>query len=264
MKKLLLNLFAVILLSTSFTGGLNAQTNVSHEVGALFGISSLQTDYGISGNFAAANQASMSFGFSYYMKFFGSQYNWRSGSSYFSEHFKIKAEFLYINNSNLEHEGFDPDGNFAAELEAHTGSVKMYDLGVNLEYYFIELEDYSSFFKQSGSVNPFVSLGLHYTYAQPDMFVNDVSLKGQEEPYEELIPKWQEGAVFLEAQNIFSASAGAGVRFGLDAVDLVLEGRYQYFFSDRLEGLDAPDDPGNLNNDTMVFINMGIVYVFGK
>ena len=263
MNKPLLSLF-VLIFFTVFSGRISAQSSTSSEAGVFFGIASLQTDYGISGNFAAANQASMSFGLSYYLKFFGSQYNWRSGSSYFSEHFKMKAEFLYINNSNLKHEGFDPDGNFAAELEAHTGSVKMYNLGVNLEYYFIELEDYSSFFKQSGSVNPFVSLGLHYTYSQPDMFVNDVSLKGQEEPYEELIPKWQEGAVFLEEQSIFSATAAAGVRFGLDAVDLVLEGRYQYFFSDRLEGLDAPDDPGNLNNDTMVFINMGIVYVFGK
>jgi hypothetical protein len=61
-----------------------------------------------------------------------------------------------------------------------------------------------------------------------------------------------------------SATASAGVRFGLEMVDLVVEGRYQYFFSDKLEGLYAPDDPGNKNNDTMVFINVGIVYVFGK
>ena len=47
-------------------------------------------------------------------------------------------------------------------------------------------------------------------------------------------------------------------------VDFVAEARYQYFFSDKLEGLDAPNDPGNKNNDTMVFINLGVVYVFGK
>jgi hypothetical protein len=94
--------------------------------------------------------------------------------------------------------------------------------------------------------------------------VDGVSLKDQEEPYEDLIPKWQEGAIDLEEQGIISATASAGVRFGLDAVDIVLEGRYQYFFSDKLEGLYAPDDPGNKNNDTMVFINVGVVYVFSK
>ena len=85
-------------------------------------------------------------------------------------------------------------------MERMTGSVKMYNAGVNLEYYFIELEDYSSFFRSSGSVNPFVSLGLHYTHSQPDIFVDGVSLKGQEEPYEDLIPKWQEGAIFLDVK----------------------------------------------------------------
>jgi hypothetical protein len=263
MKKLLLKLFTVIVV-TSFSGGMQAQTSVSHELGGFFGISSLQTDFGIKGTFASENQASMAFGLSYYLKFFGSQYNWRSGSTYFTEHFKVKAEFSYINNSKITHEGVDSSSELGKKLDAMTGSVVMYSLGANLEYYFVELEDYSSFFRSSGSVNPFVSVGVHYTHADPDILVDGVSLEGQQEPYEDLIPKWQEGAIFLEEQNIISASAGAGVRFGLEMVDLVLEGRYQYFFSDKLEGLDAPNDPANKNNDTMVFINVGIVYVFGK
>ena len=264
MNKLLLKLFTVIFLA-SFSGGMQAQTSVSHELGGFFGIASLQTDFGISGNFASANQATMGFGISYYMKFFGSQYNWRSGSSYFTEHFKLKAEFSYISNTNIEHEDLDQVGErFREIMERMTGATTMYNGGLSLEYYFVELEDYSSFFKSSGQVNPFVALGVQYTYAQPDIFVDGVSLKGQPEPYEDLIPKWQEGAIDLEDQGIFSATASAGVRFGLDMVDFVVEGRYQYFFSDKLEGLYAPDDPGNKNNDTMVFINLGIVYVFGK
>ena len=109
-----------------------------------------------------------------------------------------------------------------------------------------------------------MGLGLQYTYAQPDILVDGVSLKGQPEPYEDLIPKWQTGAIDLEDQGIISATGSAGVRFGLEMVDLVLEGRYQYFFSDKVEGLYAPDDPANKNNDTMVSINLGVIYVFGK
>ncbi len=263
MKKLLLKLFTVMILA-SFSGGIQAQTSVSHELGGFFGIASLQTDFGISGTFASETQSSMAFGVSYYMKFFGSQYNWRSGSSYFSEHFKMKAEFSYINNSKITHEGVDPNWSIAEKLDAMTGSVTMYNGGLSLEYYFVELEDYTSFFRSSGQVNPFVGLGLQYTHATPDIFVDGVSIKGQPEPYEDLISKWQEGAIDLEDQGMISATASAGVRFGLEMVDFVLEGRYQYFFSDKLEGLDAPDDPGNKNNDTMVFINLGIVYVFGK
>ncbi len=126
------------------------------------------------------------------------------------------------------------------------------------------IEDYSSFYKTSGSINPFVTIGVHYSFSQPDILVNDVSLKGQNEPYTDLIDKWQVGAVFLESENIFSGSAGAGLRFSLEALDFSLEGRYVYYFSDVVEGLNAPNDPGNTGNDSMVFFSTGVTYVFGK
>jgi opacity protein-like surface antigen len=258
MKKHLPKL-CVVLLFFFFTNS-RAQTSVSHELGISFGIASFQTDMGLSSEFAAANQASLSFGISYYLKFFGSQYNWRSGSTFFSEHFKLKTELSYINNSNVS---FEPSG-LDPKLDNMKAAIKLINLGFNLEYYILELEDYSSFYRTTGSINPFVTVGVHYSYSRPDILVNDVSLKGKDEPYTDLIDKWQEGAVFLDAENIFSATAGAGVRFGLEKLDFSLEGRYQYYFSDVVEGLNAPNDPGNKGNDSMVFITAGVTYVFGK
>lgn len=238
----------------------HAQTNVSHEVGGFFGITAFQTDMGLSTEFAAETQSNMGFGIAYYLKFFGSQYNWRSGSSFFSEHFKLKTELSYISNSNVT---FEPAG-LNSKLDNMKAAIKLYNVGLNLEYYIFELEDYSSFYRTNGTINPFVTLGIHYSYSQPDILVNDVSLKGQEEPYTELISKWQEGAIFLEPDNLFSATGGVGVRFGLEKVDFSFETRYHYFFSDVVEGLNAPNDPGNKNNDTMITANIGIIYVFGK
>jgi len=258
MRKYLPNLFAVLLFF--FFINSRAQTSFSHEVGGFFGIASFQTDMGLRSNFAAETQSNMGFGLAYYLKFFGSQYNWRSGSSFFSEHFKLKVEFSYINNSNVP---FEPSG-LNSKLDNMKAAIKLYNGGLNLEYYILELEDYSSFYRTTGSINPFVSLGVHYSYSQPDIFVSDVSLKGKEEPYTDLIDKWQEGAVFLEPENIFSATAGVGVRFGLERIDFSLEGRYQYYFSDVVEGLNAPNDPANKSNDSMVFVNAGVIYVFGK
>ena len=258
MKKHLPKLCAVLLFF--FFLHSRAQTNVSHELGVSFGIASFQTDMGLSSEFAAANQASLSFGISHYLKFFGSQYNWRSGSSFFSEHFKLKSELSYINNTNVS---FEPAG-VSEKLDNMKAAIKLLNVGLNLEYYILELEDYTSYFKTSGSVNPFVTIGVHYSYSQPDILVNDVSLKGKEEPYTDLIDKWQEGAVFLDAENIFSATAGAGLRISLERMDFSFEGRYQYYFSDVVEGLNAPNDPGNKGNDSMVFFTTGITYVFGK
>ena len=139
MKKLLLKLLTVIFFA-SFSGGMQAQTSVSHELGGFFGIASLQTDFGLSGNLSSANQATMGFGLSYYLKFFGSQYNWRSGSTYFSEHFKMKAEFSYMNNSKIEHENLDQRDRVSERyqeiMERMTGAVTMYNGGLSLEYYF--------------------------------------------------------------------------------------------------------------------------------
>ena len=261
MRKYLPNLFAVLLFF--FFINSRAQTNFSHEVGGFFGIAAFQTDMGLSTEFAAENQSNMGFGLTYYLKFFGSQYNWRSGSSYFSDHFKLKTEFSYINNSNITFEG-EVGASMQEKVDAMKASVKLYNVGLNLEYYFLQLEDYSGFYRSSGSINPFVTVGVHYSYSQPDILVNNVSLKDKEEPYTELIDKWQEGAVFLEPENIFSATGGLGVRFGLEKIDFSFETRYHYFFSDVVEGLNAPNDPGNKHNDTMITANIGVIYVFGK
>ena len=261
MRKFLPNLLAVLLFF--FFINARAQTNFSHEVGGFFGIAAYQTDMGLSTEFAAENQSNMGFGITYYLKFFGSQYNWRSGSSFFSEHFKLKTEFSYLSKSNITFEG-EVGASIQDKVDNMKAAVKLYNVGLNLEYYIFQLEDYSSFYRSSGSVNPFVTVGVHYSYSQPDILVNDVSLKDQQEPYTQLIDKWQEGAVFLDAENIFSATGGIGVRFGLEKVDFSFETRYHYFFSDVVEGLNAPNDPANKNNDTMISANIGIIYVFGK
>ncbi len=262
MKKHLPKITALILFF--FFTTTYSQSRFSHEAGIFFGPASLQTDFGISGDFPSANQATLAFGVTHYLKFFGSQYSWRSGSSYFTDHFKLKTEFLYMNNSNISHEGIKGTGENAQKLEAMKGQVKMYNIGTNLEFYFLELEDYSSFYRSSGSLNPFISIGVHFSMYDPDILVNEVSLEGQEEPYTQLIDKWQEGAIYLDKGNTFGASVGGGLRYSLDKFDLVLDGRYQYFFSDQVDGLEALDDSANKNNDTMVFINLGVVYVFNK
>ncbi len=264
MKKLLRN-FTVLILFFYFSESY-AQSSLSQEVGVFFGAASFQTDFGERYDFPSANASTMAFGVTHYLKFFGSQYSWRSGTSYFSEHFKLKTQFLYTFNTNVEHKGSyvkqnTPD---AEKLRAMTGEIRMYDIGTNMEFYFLPLEDYSSYYRSSGTLNPFISVGISYTMFDPDIKVNGNSLEGQSEPYTQLIDKWQTGAVHLDPSNSFAVAAGAGVRYSLDKFDLVLDSKYQHFFTDDLDGLNAPDDPANKKNDTMIMVNIGIVYVFGK
>jgi len=226
MKKVLPLIIAFIALLYSEASF--SQSRFSHEVGATFGIASYQTDFGQRNDFPSANAATMTFGVTYYLKFFGSQYSWRSGSSYFSSHFKLKTEFNFMNNKTIRHEvDYNDD-----RMKSMTGQIQMYNIGTNLEFYFFDMEDYASYYRNDNKLNPFINVGIHYSFYNPDILFNGESLEGKEEPYTDL---------------------------------MVLEGRWQHFFSDKVDGLDdTSTDSASDFNDTMVVINAGIIYVFGK
>jgi len=251
----------IVFISLLYSESSFSQSSFSHEAGVTFGMASYQTDFGQRNDFPSANAATMAFGITHYLKFFGSQYSWRSGSSFFSTHFKLKTEFNYMNNKSIRHEVDYND----ERMRLMTGTITMYNIGTNLEFYFFDMEDYSSYYRNDNKLNPFINMGIHYSFYDPDILFDGVSLEGQEEPYDELIPKWQEGAIYLEKDATFAASVGAGIRYSISDVDLVLEGRWQHFFSDKVDGLDdISADSASDFNDTMVIVNMGVVYVFGK
>jgi len=244
-----------------------SQSSFSHEAGVTFGMASYQTDFGHQNNFPSANAATMAFGITHYLKFFGSQYSWRSGSSFFSTHFKLKTEFTYMNNKIIRHEGDLKD---IPKFQQMTGNISMYNIGTNLEFYFFEMEDYSSFYRNENKLNPFLNLGIHYSFYDPNILFNDKDLliddNGNYYQLADLKPSWADSeSIHLEKDATFGASVGAGIRYSISDVDLVLEGRWQHFFSDKVDGLDdTTPASGSEYNDTMVIVNMGVVYVFGK
>jgi len=259
MKKVLPLIIAFIALLYSEASF--SQSRFSHEAGVMFGVTSFQTDFGLTNDFASANASTMGFGVMHYLKFFGNQYNWRSGSTFWSEHFMLRTEFNFMNNKTIRHEvDYNDD-----RMKSMTGQIQMYNIGTNLEFYFFDMEDYASYYRNDNKLNPFINVGIHYSFYNPDILFNGESLEGKEEPYTDLIPKWQEGAIYLEKDATFAASVGAGIRYSISDVDLVLEGRWQHFFSDKVDGLDdTSTDSASDFNDTMVVINAGIIYVFGK
>jgi hypothetical protein len=77
---------------------------------------------------------------------------------------------------------------------------------------------------------------------------------------------WQEDAIFIEKDNTFSLTFGLGTRYKMEGdFDLFIEARYQYFFSDRIDGLDAPSDvSGSKNNDTLIYFSVGGIFHLSK
>jgi len=265
MKKLLP--LAIVFISLLYSTANYSQSRYSHEAGVTFGMASYQTDFGHRNDFPSANAATFQFGVTHYLKFFGSQYSWRSGSSYFSTHFKLKTEFNYMNNKTIQHEGNLKN---IPKFQQMTGEIKMYNIGTNLEFYFFDMEDYSSYYRNENKLNPFINVGIHYSFYDPNILFNGNDLEVDKNGYyyqlADLKKSWANPeSIYLEKDATFAASAGAGIRYSISDVDLVLEGRWQHFFSDKVDGLDdTTPATGSEYNDTMVIVNMGIVYVFGK
>lgn len=249
--------FLILTLLLGF--GSYAQTDLSHEFGIAAGPITMQTDYGERHHLPSSTMTSFGVSVVHYLSFYGSNYNWRNGASFFSDHFKLKTELSYYFNNSLEHKGkYAAPGSNNAEadkLRAMTGKTKMFNIGTQLEYYFKNLEDYGLLFNDNDKWAPYVSAGVHFNMFDPE--IN--STMGNWESNPSVLPqKWQNN-VYPDKDNTFSLTLSAGTRYRVGKVDLVLDGRWQYFFSDRIDGLDANDGTSKYN-DTAIYISLGVVF----
>ena len=249
-------------LSNSF-----AQLDLSHEVGVSFGPVTMQTDYGERHHLPSSTATSFGVAASHYLSFYGSNYNWRNGASYFSDHFKLKTDISYYTNTNLEHKGKWVDASDvsinADKLRAMKGSTKLINFGTQLEYYFKNLEDYGLLFNDNDKFAPYVSAGVQYSSFTPEVstdygngdYINNPSI----------LPNHLQdidNAIYLEKDNTFSLTFGLGTRYKMKGdFDIFVEARYQYFLSDRIDGLDASHDiSGSKFNDTLIYFNVGAIF----
>ncbi len=130
----------------------------------------------------------------------------------------------------------------------------MYNVGVQLEYYFKNLEDYGLLFNTADKFAPYISAGLQYNSFDAEL--TNTSNGGLD--VGNLPAKWQNN-FFIEPDNTFSFTLSAGTRYKMNNIDLVADARFQSFFSDRIDGLDQVDGSSK-NNDTLILFSVGIVF----
>lgn len=241
-----------------------AQLDLSHEIGMSFGPVAMQTDYGERHHLPSSTATSFGVAISHYLSFYASNYNWRNGASFFSDHFKLRTEVSFYTNTNLEHKGKYVEANsaFANKLRAMKGTTKIFNIGTQLEYYFKNLEDYGLLFNDNDKFAPYMSLGLQYNSFTPTL----TSDLGNYVTNPEVLPTpWQENAVFVDKSSTFSLTFSLGSRYKLNNFDVFVDARWQYFFSDKIDGLDAPHDlSGSKFNDTLIFFSVGAIYDLGS
>lgn len=250
-----------ILLLVAFVNNVEAQFGITHEIGVLSGPMTLKSDYGESGDFkATVGNMGYGIGVVHYLNFSdihnSSRTNWQT---YFKDHFKVRSEISY-HKIELQHYGkyVDPKKQsvFAKQLRAMRGSSAITNLGIQLEYYPISIEDFGNNFS---AFSPYISFGGQYSFYTPTA----TSTLGKINTPRTTPEKYSNGALSNREGTVWSLVTSVGTRYKLNAFsDLLVDMRAQYYFSDSVDGLNP--DPAiyteNKSNDWNIWFSVGYVY----
>ncbi|NLP57641.1 glutamate dehydrogenase [Lutibacter sp. B1] len=238
----------------------------SHEIGIIAGSASFTTDYGQRNNFMSnvGGNVGMGIGLVYYMNFTNYRYKWNQRTRYFNEHFRIRAELSYM-SAKLDHFGKYVDKSEtsygADQLRAHHGETKLINVGAQLEFHWVDIVDFGSRRIPDLKWSPYLSAGVFVDFYDPTI---SSDLGDWRDP-DILYPKWDPNIDPKAARDdsgiTLSATLGIGTRYKLgEYSDILIESRWQYFFSNYVDGLNSRPDPANKYNDWLLWVHVGYVY----
>jgi len=259
------NFIVIALLFFSTTTKVNAQFGFSHELGAIVGPVAFQSDYGQRYNFETnSKNTGYGVGIIHYLNFsYKAECNCYTPETYFNDHFKLRSEFSY-NKTELEHYGewVDPKRTSltAVQLRAMMGSTAVTNIGMQLEYYPFSIRDFTA---RIGSFAPFISLGGQFCFYKPTSYSKLGPGLGS---LPTVTPIKYIDAFDTNPGTVWSIVSSIGTRYKLTELsDLILDLRWQYYFSNWVDGLNP--NPAiyteNRANDWNVWLNFGYIYYLG-
>ncbi|WP_236002856.1 THC0290_0291 family protein [Luteirhabdus pelagi] len=260
--RLLFMVFCLLLLSGKDSYG---QFGFSHELGIITGPVALYSDFGQRNDFDT-NKGNVGFGVGivHYLNFsYRADCNCYTRDTYFNDHFKVRNE-IDFHKTSLEHFGEwvapDKTSYFAEQLRAMKGSTTVFDIGSQLEYFPLSIRDFDA---GSYKIAPFASFGIHWVSYDPEVYSELGNLNSPIST-----PQKYENAFQQEPDSTWSIVMSVGIRYKLTPLsDLMLDSRWQYYFSDWVDGLNPSLDnngevpvPENKANDWMYWLNIGYIY----
>ncbi len=247
-----------------------AQLGFSHEIGVIAGPVAFQSDFGVRRDFETnSGNTGIGVGIVHYINFaYRADCNCYSTDTFFNDHFKLRNEISW-NKTQLNHFGKWVDASrttdSADRLRGHSGVAQNFDIGTQIEFFPKSIRSFQAF---GYSFAPFVSLGVHFTAYNPDY---DTSY-GDGNPSNvanNFYQGWVDAAEpnvnedpFLINENgtTWSVVGSIGTRYKLTVLsDLMIDLRWQYFFSNEVDGLDH-NLSSNKAKDWLVWLNFGYIY----
>jgi hypothetical protein len=258
LKKKLLpkNKFIVIISVIVFNISSSISQNTPQGLGVQMGNSIIHSDYG-EGHSSDVNALSVSLSHSLY--FFGIS-SWRKQNT-LNHHIALRSELNFVSNIKLSHKGEYVNGNsnLSTQLRAMTGSFKITNIGFQGEIYLKNLKEFIYYNNQYGTnLNPYLLAGIQFS-----IFKNSLnSTLGDWTQDSSVLPeKWRDPTETSVGRGTsFSSTFGLGTRYKLNnEIDLNAQFKWQFFFSDNLDGLRS-NSPENEDNEWSTVFQIGFIY----
>lgn len=234
-----------------------SQFGFSHELGLITGPVVFYSDFGQRNNFETnAKNTGIGVGLIHYLNFaYRSDCNCYTRDTYFNDHFKIRNEIDY-HKTNLEHYGEwvapDKTSLFADQLRAMSGTVSVFEIGSQLEYFPLSIRDF-----QAGAykIAPFLSFGVHWVNYNAEVKSTMGPLNTPVSTPDKYYNSFQQGP-----GSTWAVVGSVGIRYKLTPMsDLMLDSRWHYYFSNWVDGLN-PDAPENKANEWIYWLNVGYIF----
>ena len=241
---------------------ISAQFGFSHEVGVVAGPIAFQSDFGERKDWDTnKGNNGIGIGLIHYINFsYRADCNCYTTDTYFNDHFKIRNEISY-NKTTLNHFGpeSEKDSDPAERLRAHQGEANNLNIGTQLEFFPLSIRDFTA---GAYKITPYGSLGAQFTYYNPNAMS---TLPGGIQNAANVFYEFKDDngnitGISTEPGTTWSVVGSVGARYKLTLLsDLLVDLRWQYYFSDWTDGLNH-DNVQDKANDWLVWLNVGYIY----
>jgi len=258
--------FFCLILFFGVSNTAKAQFGFSHEIGVIAGPVAFQSDYGERHDLSTnAGNTGYGIGIIHYMNFsYTAECNCYTPETYFNDHFKLRSELSY-NKTKLDHFGQWVEGKPSLgkeQLKAMDGSTNVTNIGMQLEFFPLSIREFT---ETIGSWAPFVSLGAQYSFYNAKAYSTMGPLGTPLTTFPKYLTPTDDRAYGFssESSSVWSVVSSVGTRYKLSPLsDLMIDLRWQYYFSDWVDGLKPNPDlyKENKANDWLVWFNVGYIY----
>jgi opacity protein-like surface antigen len=241
---------------------------LTHDIGVHVGVHSMQTDYGTRGDFLSMfGNTGTNFSLTHTLSFFQTRRYWNADDKIL-DYIAIRTELNVVNTTDLEHFGrfVNTNTDLGRQLRAMTGTASVVSIGMQLEYYFFCLRDFSYPYSDM-KFNPYILAGLQYSSfnnsLRSDLLPGDGTswMDSQADSDLAFPDKWaRPGGTDVGPGTTFAATFGGGIRYNLSKkIDLNFQANWQFFFSNSVDGLTA-EDIDDRNNEWLLNFQVGVIY----